>query len=80
MTTYPPPPDRRPLVGQPVQYWTIEGERLVENAALIVSVGADGRRCWLHVFYQGGFSGNDRQWAKYSATPMEGHWSWLPER
>lgn len=74
-----PMPRPRITVSRTVHYWTEEAGKLIPNAAIVVALATDGRRVWLHVFWAGGYGGNDRVWASFAEVPTEGRWTW-PER
>jgi hypothetical protein len=81
------PAPRKVTVGRVLLYWTHEdgpdGGELVPNPAIVLSVGDDGARVWLQVFWAGGMGGRDTLWAAAAAwseqgtqVPTEGHWTW----
>lgn len=77
-----PRPPGPVTVGRILHYWTLEGERLVPNPAIVLSVGLESR-LWVYVFFASGAGGRDALWAPASPadeegvqTPREGHWSW----
>ena len=69
-------------VGDVVYYWADEGGRLLEQAAIVTALSSDEptHRVRLHVFLEHGFGGEGRLWAQHSSTPVEGRWSFRPER
>jgi hypothetical protein len=73
---------RIPRVSDVVIYWGEEGGRLLEQAAIVTALSSDESttRVRLHVFFETGFAGEGRLWAQHSRTPVEGHWSFKPER
>lgn len=65
-----------------MHYWTFEGAKLIANPAIVLAVGDDGVRLWLHVFWASGAGGRDQVWAPAAAwdgelqRPVEGQWTW----
>lgn len=79
----PAPAPRTLSVARLLHYWTREGnEPLRPNPALVLSVGADGARAFVRVFWASG-AGSDALWAPAAPwgesgeqVPTEAHWTW----